>query len=128
MIVRPRATSAARELCDAVGAVLIDEIRRPPAHREDWGCDWEGVVPDLMAVGKAIGSGVMPLAAFVAGELWRIFDETPYTSTFGGNPLACAAGLAALDGSSASTCARRPPSAAPNSSTVLSRWPPSIRV
>jgi len=92
----------ARELCDATGALLIlDEIQSGLGRTGKlWGCDWDGVVPDLMTVGKAIGGGVMPLGAFVARpELWRIFEENPYlhTSTFGGNPLACAAGLAALD-------------------------------
>lgn len=92
----------AREACDAAGALLIlDEIQSGLGRTgRMWACDWEGVVPDLMTVGKAIGGGVMPLGAFVARpELWRIFEENPYlhTTTFGGNPLACAAGLAALD-------------------------------
>ncbi len=91
----------AREICDAAGALLIlDEIQSGVARTgKMWGCDWEGVVPDIMTVGKAIGGGVMPLGAFVARpQVWDIFDENPYlhTTTFGGNPLACAAGLAAL--------------------------------
>lgn len=92
----------ARAICDDAGALLIfDEIQTGLGRTgRMWGCDWEGVAPDIMTVGKAIGGGVMPLGAFVARpELWRIFEDNPYlhTSTFGGNPLACAAGLAALD-------------------------------
>jgi len=91
----------ARAICDAAGALLIlDEIQSGMARTgRMWGCDQEGVVPDIMTVGKAIGGGVMPLGAFVARpDVWDIFDENPYlhTTTFGGNPLACAAGLAAL--------------------------------
>ncbi|MGC9319865.1 MAG: aspartate aminotransferase family protein [Armatimonadota bacterium] len=92
----------AREICDGAGALLIlDEIQSGLARTgRMWACEWEGVVPDIMTTGKALGGGVMPLAAFTAiPEVWDIFDENPYvhTSTFGGNPLACAAGLAALD-------------------------------
>ncbi len=94
--------TAAREVCDEAGALLIlDEVQTGLARTgRMWGCDWEGVVPDIMTSGKALGGGVMPLAAFTATpEVWGIFEENPYvhTSTFGGNPLACAAALAALD-------------------------------
>ncbi len=58
-------------------------------------------MPDLMTLAKALGGGVMPIGAVVGTpEVWeRTFSENPliHTSTFGGNPLACAAGLAALD-------------------------------
>jgi len=94
--------SRAREVCHEAGALLIaDEIQTGLARTgRMWGCDWDGVVPDIMTVGKAMGGGVMPLGAFIARPaVWDIFEENPYvhTSTFGGNPLACAAGLAALD-------------------------------
>ncbi len=94
--------TAAREICDAAGALLIlDEIQTGLARTgKMWACDWDGVVPDIMTVGKAIGGGVAPLGAFVARpEVWSIFSENPYvhTTTFGGNPLACSAALAALD-------------------------------
>ncbi len=91
----------AREICDETGALLIaDEIQTGLGRTGmTWCCDWEDVVPDIMTMGKALGGGVMPLGAFIArAEVWSIFEENPYvhTSTFGGNPLACAAGLAAL--------------------------------
>ena len=91
-----------REICDAAGALLIlDEVQSGMARTgRMWACDHEGVVPDIMTMGKALGGGVMPLAAFIARPaIWSIFAENPYihSSTFGGNPMACAAGLGALD-------------------------------
>jgi putrescine aminotransferase len=65
-----------------------------------WGCDHEGVVPDLMTSAKALGGGVMPLGALIGtAAIWEaIYAQNPlaHTSTFGANPLACAAGLAGL--------------------------------
>jgi putrescine aminotransferase len=93
--------AAAREICDRAGALLIlDEIQTGLGRTGKWlACDWEGVCPDLLTLGKALGGGVMPIAAIVARPaIWDVFAENPYihTSTFGGNPLACAAALAAL--------------------------------
>jgi putrescine aminotransferase len=59
---------------------------------------WQ-VVPEIMCLGKALGGGVMPLAAFVSSpEIWSVFEKDPqvHSSTTGGNPLACAAGIAAI--------------------------------
>lgn len=94
--------AAAREICDRNGALLIlDEIQTGLGRTgKMWACDWEGVCPDIMTLGKALGGGVAPLGAFTATpEVWDIFAENPFvhTSTFGGNPLACAAGVAALE-------------------------------
>jgi putrescine aminotransferase len=93
--------AAARDICDRAGALLIiDEIQTGLGRTgKMWACDWDGVAPDIMTLGKAIGGGVMPMGAFVARpEIWDIFAENPYvhTSTFGGNPLACAVALEAL--------------------------------
>ncbi len=93
--------TAAREICDSHGALLIlDEIQTGLGRTGKlWACDWDGVAPDIMTLGKALGGGVMPIGAFVAtADVWRIFEDNPYihTSTFGGNPLACRACLAAL--------------------------------
>jgi putrescine aminotransferase len=58
------------------------------------------VVPDIMCLGKALGGGVMPLSAFVSTpKIWEKLEGNPFihTSTFGGNPLACAAGIAAIN-------------------------------
>ncbi|MCX7599850.1 MAG: aminotransferase class III-fold pyridoxal phosphate-dependent enzyme [Armatimonadetes bacterium] len=93
--------TAAREICDRHGALLIlDEIQTGFGRTgRRWACDWDGVVPDIVTLGKALGGGVMPVGAFVARPaVWKIFEENPYihTSTFGGNPLACAAAIAAI--------------------------------
>jgi len=58
------------------------------------------VVPDIMCLGKALGGGVMPLSAFMSTpEIWQVLEPNPFihSSTFGGNPLACAAGIAAVN-------------------------------
>ena len=94
--------AAARELCDRHGALLIlDEIQTGLGRTgRMWACDWDGVVPDILTAGKALGGGVMPVGAFVARpSVWQIFEENPYihTSTFGGNPLACRACIAAIN-------------------------------
>jgi putrescine aminotransferase len=91
----------AREICDRRGALLIlDEIQSGLCRTgKTFACEWWGVNPDLMCLGKALGGGVMPVGAFVGTpEVWSVFAGNPliHTSTFGGNPLACTAALAAL--------------------------------
>ena len=91
----------ARELCDRYGALLIaDEIQTGMGRTGKlWGVDHSDVVPDIMCLGKAIGGGVMPLAAFVSTpKIWEVMVPNPviHSTTFGGNPIACAAGIAAI--------------------------------
>jgi acetylornithine/N-succinyldiaminopimelate aminotransferase len=93
---------ALRARCDATGALLVlDEVvtgfgrtGRPFAH-EHW-----GVVPDLLVLAKAIGGG-LPLGAFVgASAVMATLSHDPplaHVTTFGGHPVSCAAGLAALE-------------------------------
>ena len=89
------------DLRPARALLILDEIQTGLGRTgKMWACDWDGIAPDLMTLGKAIGGGVMPLAAFVARPaIWEVFAENPYihSSTFGGNPLACTAGLKALE-------------------------------
>lgn len=62
-------------------------------------CEHSGVQPDILVLAKALGGGVMPIGAIVGTqEVWQAFEENPFihTSTFGGNPLACTAGLATI--------------------------------
>jgi acetylornithine/succinyldiaminopimelate/putrescine aminotransferase len=92
----------ARELCTRYGALLIaDEIQTGMGRTGKlWGMDHWNVVPDIMCVGKSIGGGVMPLSAFIStAEIWEVMIPNPiiHSTTFGGNPLACAAGLAAIE-------------------------------
>ena len=92
----------ARELCTRYGALLIaDEIQTGMGRTGKlWGVDHWNVVPDIMCLGKSIGGGVMPLSAFIStAEIWEVMIPNPiiHSTTFGGNPLACAAGLAAIE-------------------------------
>ena len=92
----------ARELCTRYGALLIaDEIQTGMGRTGKlWGMDHWNVAPDIMCVGKSIGGGVMPLSAFISTpEIWEVMIPNPiiHSTTFGGNPLACAAGLAAIE-------------------------------
>ncbi|WP_226668126.1 ornithine--oxo-acid transaminase [Metabacillus litoralis] len=61
-------------------------------------CDWEDVVPDMYILGKALGGGVFPISCVVANrDVLGVFNPGSHGSTFGGNPLACAVSIAALD-------------------------------
>ncbi|GAA5344494.1 ornithine--oxo-acid transaminase [Planifilum fimeticola] len=61
-------------------------------------CDWEGVKPDIYILGKALGGGVMPISATAADrDVLGVFEPGSHGSTFGGNPLACAVAVAALE-------------------------------
>ncbi|HHW01980.1 MAG TPA: ornithine--oxo-acid transaminase [Thermoanaerobacterales bacterium] len=61
-------------------------------------CDWENVVPDVYILGKALGGGVVPISAVASdAEILGVFEPGSHGSTFGGNPLACACSIAALE-------------------------------
>lgn len=61
-------------------------------------CDWDNIEPDVLILGKALGGGVMPISCVVANEdILGVFEPGSHGSTFGGNPLACAVSIAALD-------------------------------
>jgi putrescine aminotransferase len=91
-----------REICTRYGVLLIaDEVQTGMGRTgrmfavEHW-----DVVPDIICLGKALGGGVMPLSAFMSTpEIWKVLEPNPFihSSTFGGNPLACAAGIAAVN-------------------------------
>ena len=92
---------AAREICDRSGTLLIlDEVQTGLGRTGAmFACEQVGVAPDIICLAKALGGGVMPLGAFASRpEIWAALEENPllHSSTLGGNPLACAAGLAAL--------------------------------
>ncbi len=92
----------ARQICNNTGALLIfDEIQTGLGRTgRMFACDWEEIAPDIITLGKALGGGVMPIGAAIATpQVWTIFEDSPliHSSTFGGNPLACAAALAALE-------------------------------
>jgi 4-aminobutyrate aminotransferase-like enzyme len=92
-----------RELCDRFAAVLIfDEIYTGFGRTGTlWACEREGVVPDIICIGKAIAGGV-PLSAAIGTpavmDAWPASTgEALHTATFLGNPLACAAALAVCE-------------------------------
>ena len=61
-------------------------------------CDWESVVPDIYIMGKALGGGVYPVSAIAANkDILGVFEPGSHGSTFGGNPLAAAVGVASLE-------------------------------
>lgn len=92
--------SEAYELCRKRNVLFIaDEIQTGLGRTgKTFACDWEDVVPDVYILGKALGGGILPVSAVAAdGEIMNVFEPGSHGSTFGGNPLACAVALAALD-------------------------------
>ena len=90
-----------KEICEQAGALLIaDEVQTGIGRTGSWfGVDYDGVTPDLMACAKALGGGVMPIGTIIGTpRAWQGLIKAPFlhTSTFGGNQLACMAGLATL--------------------------------
>jgi len=91
-----------REICNRHGVLLIaDEIQTGMGRTGKlFGIEHYGVVPDIMALGKAFGGAVMPIGAFISTkEIWQKMTPNPFlhTTTFGGNPIACAAAIAAIN-------------------------------
>ena len=91
--------AALREACDDAGALLVlDEVQTGFGRcGAMWAHELLGVVPDVMTLAKGIAGGV-PMGAMVArGDAAAAFEPGTHASTFGGNPLACAAALAVLE-------------------------------
>ncbi len=89
---------ALRELCDQHGILLVaDEVQSGVGRTGMmWACDWESVEPDILVTAKGLASG-MPIGAFIAKESVMTWEPGSHGSTFGGNPVCCAAALATLD-------------------------------
>ncbi|MYD08795.1 MAG: aspartate aminotransferase family protein [Chloroflexi bacterium] len=88
---------ALRERCDRTGAMLIlDEIQTGFGRTGAWfGFEYAGIVPDIVALAKAIGGG-LPMGAVCWRAAHGPIDRASHGSTFGGNPLVCAAAIATL--------------------------------
>jgi len=89
-----------REICDRHRILFIaDEIQTGFCRTgRKFALDYEEVRADVLVLGKALGGGVLPVSAVVASrELMSVFTPGSHGSTFGGNPLAAAVGLAALE-------------------------------
>ncbi|MBA3742006.1 acetylornithine transaminase [Sporichthya sp.] len=89
----------ARQICDATGAVFVlDEIQSAIGRTGAWFAhQHEGVVPDVITLAKGLGGG-LPIGACIGlGSYGGTFHRGDHGSTFGGNPVACAAALAVLN-------------------------------
>jgi ornithine--oxo-acid transaminase len=91
----PGYLAGVRKLCTDRGVLfLADEIQSGLGRTgETFACDFDGVVPDMYILGKALGGGVVPVSAVVANEdILGVLHPGEHGSTFGGNPLAMAIG------------------------------------
>ncbi len=91
---------AAREVCTGNNVLLMtDEIQTGLGRTGRLFCyEYDGVKPDVLIVGKALGGGCYPVSGALASkELMSVFTPGNHGSTFGGNPLACAVGKAAVE-------------------------------
>jgi acetylornithine aminotransferase len=87
-----------RDLCDTYGALLvIDAVQTGMGRTGDWfGYEYSGIKPDVITLAKGLGGG-LPLGAMIAlGKAAGLFEPGDHGSTFGGNPVTTAAGLAAI--------------------------------
>jgi acetylornithine aminotransferase len=88
-----------RAICDDKGALLvIDAVQTGMGRTGDWfGYEYSGITPDVITLAKGLGGG-MPLGAMIAlGKAADLFQPGDHGSTFGGNPVTTAAGLAVID-------------------------------
>lgn len=90
-----------REICDEFGALFIaDEVQTGMGRTGMlFAIEHYGVIPDILCLGKAFGGGVMPIGAFISTEeIWQKMIPNPFlhSTTFGGNPLSCAAAIAGI--------------------------------
>ncbi|GAA0325774.1 MAG: ornithine--oxo-acid transaminase [Micropruina glycogenica] len=91
---------ALRELCTERNVLMIaDEIQSGLGRTgKTFACEHSGVVPDLYLLGKALGGGILPVSAVVGNrDILGLLHPGQHGSTFGGNPLASAVGLAAVE-------------------------------
>ncbi len=90
--------AAARAACDSVGALLVvDEVQSGIGRTGHWfACLAEGVRPDIVTLAKGLGGGLPIGACLAVGATGSLFEPGDHGSTFGGNPVSCAAALAVL--------------------------------
>jgi len=94
----PEYVKAVRKICDENDLLFIlDEVQTGIGRTGKlFGYEHYGVVPDIMTLAKGLGGG-FPIGAIVAKEDKAVFEPGDHASTFGGNPLACAAGITVLN-------------------------------
>jgi len=95
---RPEFVQAWRRICDEFGILLVfDEIQSGVGRTgKMWACEHFEVEPDILLTAKGLGSG-LPIGAIVAKEKVMTWGQGTHGSTFGGNPVCCAAALATLE-------------------------------
>jgi putrescine aminotransferase len=91
-----------RELCNHYNILLIaDEVQTGLGRTGKlFAMEYYDVIPDIICLAKPLGGGIMPIGAFISTEeIWQEMIPNPFihTSTFGGNPLACAAAIASIN-------------------------------
>ncbi len=98
MVPPPGYLKALRELCDRHGILLAaDEVQCGIGRTgKMFACEYEGIEPDVLLSAKGLGSG-MPIGAIIAKESVMKWKPGAHGTTFGGNPVCCAAALATLD-------------------------------
>ncbi|QPM67526.1 aminotransferase class III-fold pyridoxal phosphate-dependent enzyme [Atribacter laminatus] len=101
IIPSPSYLKQVKSICEEQGALLIlDEIQTGLGRTgKMFACEHFNVVPDIMTLAKGLGGGVLPIGAFIStAEIWKVFEENPFihSSTLGGNPLSCVAGIETL--------------------------------
>jgi len=90
----------AYDICKKNNVLFIaDEVQTGFCRTGKWfACDWEGVKPDIMILGKALGGGMYPVSAIVCNnDIMSVYKPGDHGSTFGGNPLAAAVSIAAIE-------------------------------
>lgn len=95
----PGYLAACREICSRHDVLLIcDEVQTGLGRTGRMlACEHDGIKPDGLVLGKALGGGLLPVSAFLARhDVMNVFNPGDHGSTFGGNPLAAAVGTAAL--------------------------------
>ena len=95
----PGFLAAARQVCDETGALLVvDEVQSGIGRTGHWFASLaEGIRPDVITLAKGLGGGLPIGACIGVGAAGELFAPGDHGSTFGGNPIACAAALAVLD-------------------------------
>lgn len=97
--IAPEVLQAAREACDAHGALLlVDEVQTGIGRTGEWfAFQGTSVQPDVVTVAKALANGLPIGACLARGEAAHVFEPGDHATTFGGNPVTCAAANAVID-------------------------------
>jgi 4-aminobutyrate aminotransferase len=132
VVPEPGFLAGLRELCDRHGILLVADEIQSGAGRTGrmWALDHEGVAPDIILTAKGIASG-MPLGALMArADILESWGKGAHGSTYGGNPVACAAALATIDlleGGLVATAAARGQQALVGLGSIAARFPGLVR-